>query len=195
MAKNSSNAVANRYSTEQNDNQFSANFDKDIWSTKLKENQELQRMALDEQSLANKLNFGQTKDYNDYNMRNAEDENSFNFNKTKLQLEADKAYNDTLKVPYEEQYRKAMFDAQQNNNLWNRYYQWWSDADPLKDIDKMQDIASKAKQREDSGSGGVLSALGGIGGSILGSFAGGVGSVAGKAVGSALGDKLGSWIK
>jgi len=111
-------------------------------------------------------------------------------NKANWGLNAANQSNTLLAQPYEDQWRRATFNSSQDDRLWNRYNNFWSNADPLKDEEQVNRTASMAKQRE-GGSDGALGALGGIGGSLLGGVVGSVVPGVGTALGASLGGMLG----
>jgi len=179
MANNSANAVGQRYGMEQRDNQFAGDFDRNVWNTKVGEWNNLNQMNLQENLAKNSAIFNQNQNYNSYNM-----------NKANWGLNAANQSNTLLAQPYEDQWRRATFNSSQDDRLWNRYNNFWSNADPLKDEEQVNRTASMAKQRE-GGSDGALGALGGIGGSLLGGVVGSVVPGVGTALGASLGGMLG----
>ena len=134
--------------------------------------------------------FGQNQNYNNYNLSKSNNENNYNLGRANWGLNAANQYNTLLATPYEDQWRRANFDSNQNNQTFNRMYQFWNNADPLKDEYQMNQTASLAKSRDGGGS-SALGALGSIGGSVLGSAMGGATGGAGGMFSSLLG-KAGS---
>ena len=187
MATNSANATANRIGMQQQDNQYQAGLDKDVWNTRVNEWQNLNQMNNQENIARNNALFSQNQNFNNYNLSNAQAQNSYNLNRANWNLNASNMQNQLLKAEYDDQWKRAQWNAQERDSLWNRYSGFWNGADPYRDY--YQNAAPYNKSSGSSG-GGFLSALGSIGGSLLGGIAGGIGSGIGGSIGGMIGGSL-----